>query len=64
MIQQPHEHRRPEVADFQGKTVKRFELDADNIWRFWFTDGTAFAIQCESSNGIPYMELCDVCIVS
>jgi len=43
-----HEHRRPEKkSDFEGKTILRFEADADNIWRFWFTDGTAFAVQCE-----------------
>ena len=42
--------------------IDRFEPDADNVWRIWFTDGTAFAIQCETDNGIPYMELCDVCV--
>lgn len=58
-----HEHRRPEKSDFEGKTVSRFEPDADNVWRIWFTDGTAFAIQSESSSaGIGYMELCDVCV--
>jgi hypothetical protein len=59
-----HEHRRPEKVDFEGKTVKRFEPDADNVWRIWFTDGTAFAIQCETTEGIGYMELCDVCVDS
>lgn len=57
-----HEHRNPEKSDFEGKTVARFEPDADNVWRFWFTDGTAFAIQSESTNGIGYMELCNVCV--
>lgn len=57
-----HEHRAPEKGDFEGKTVLRFSPDADNIWRFWFTDGTSFAVQCESTDGIPYMELCDACV--
>lgn len=59
-----HTHRRPEPSDFEGKTVLRFECDADNIWRIWWTDGTAFAIQCEifGPYSIPGMELCDVCI--
>ncbi len=58
-----HEHREATKADFEGKTIARFEPDADNVWRFWFTDGSAFAIQCESSpEGIGYMELCDVCL--
>lgn len=56
-----HIHRRPKKADFEGKTVKRFICSADNIWRIVFTDGSRFAIQCETDNGIPYMELCDVC---
>lgn len=59
-----HEHRRPEKEDFEGKTITRFEPDADNVWRFWFTDGTAFAVQSESNDGIGYMELCDVCVGS
>lgn len=58
-----HIHRRPTKSDFVGKTVARFEPDADNIWRLWFTDGTAFAIQCEiGSFGIPYMEVCNACV--
>lgn len=57
-----HRHRRARKADFEGKTVLKFRPSADNIWRIWFTDGSAFAIQAESLTGIPYMELCDVCI--
>lgn len=57
-----HEHRRADKSDFEVKTVARFEPDADNVWRFWFTDGTAFAIQCESAGGVAYMELCNVCV--
>jgi hypothetical protein len=56
-------HRRPEMLDFVGKTVRRFEYVADNVWRIWWTDGTAFAIQCEVFGpfGLPGMEICDVC---
>ena len=58
-----HEHRRPTKRDFEGKTIKRFVRTADNVWRFWFTDGTAFAIQSEIFHpGIACMEVCDVCI--
>lgn len=59
-----HEHRLATPADFEGKTIARFEAEACNVWRFWFTDGTAFAIQCETFGPyhLPGMELCDVCI--
>lgn len=57
-----HEHRRPKKKDFEGKTVKRFVCSADNIWKFWFTDGTFFAVQSDLHHGIAIMELCDVCI--
>lgn len=58
-----HVHRRPCKRDFEGKTIHRFKADADNVWRIWFTDGTAFAIQCDTfgPHGVPGMELCDVC---
>lgn len=62
--QRDHVHRKPRRRDFEGKTVAKFRSDADNVWRIWFTDGTAFAIQCDmsfGSYGIPFMELCDVC---
>lgn len=57
-----HQHRRPRKRDFEGKTVTRFVRTADNIWRFWFSDGTSFAIQSETHYGAAIMELCDVCI--
>lgn len=57
-----HEHRRPHSSDFEGKTITLFECECDNIWRIWFDDGTAFAIQCDTTaNGIAFMELCDEC---
>lgn len=57
-----HQHRHPEKRDFEVKTIARFEPDADNIWRFWFTDGTSFAVQAEASDGLPYMEICEECV--
>lgn len=57
-----HEHRRPKKTDFEGKTVKRFTRTADNLWKFSFTDGSSFAIQCEAERGLSYMEICEVCI--
>ena len=58
-----HIHRRPRKRDFEGKTIGRFERSADNMWRIWFTDGTAFAIQSDSFGpyGLACMELCEVC---
>jgi len=60
-----HVHRRPKKQDFEGKTVKRFERTADNVWRLWFTDGTAFAIETEITGSmcpIPFMRICDLCV--
>ena len=57
-----HQHRRPTKRDFEGKTVKRFIRTADNVYKFWFTDGTAFAIQSDLHHGLAIMELCSVCI--
>ena len=57
-----HIHRRPKKKDFEGKTIKRFQRSADNIWRFWFDDGTAFAIQSDLFHGLACMEICDQCV--
>jgi hypothetical protein len=57
-----HRHRRPRKKDFEGKTIKRFVRTADNIWKFWFLDGSSFAIQSDLHYGLAVMELCDVCI--
>jgi hypothetical protein len=60
-----HVHRRPRKKDFEGKTIRRFVRTADNIWKFYFTDGTSLAIQSETFGFGPYplacMEICDVC---
>lgn len=60
--QAEHVHRRPLKRDFEGKTVKRFVRSADNVWRLWFTDGTAFAIQSDLFSGLACMEICDQCV--
>lgn len=57
-----HVHRRPKKKDFEGKTITKFQGGAANIWKFWFSDGTSFAIQSELFYGIPCMELCEVCV--
>lgn len=57
-----HEHRRPIRRDFEGKTIKRFRRTADDVWRFWFTDGTSFAIQSDLFHGLACMELCETCV--
>jgi hypothetical protein len=51
--QTAHKHRRPTKRDFEGKTIKRFSRTADNIWRFWFTDGSSFAIHVLSVRREP-----------
>lgn len=56
-----HQHRRPNKADFEGKTIRRFIRSADNIWRFQFTDGSRLAIQSDLFHGLPIMELCEAC---
>jgi hypothetical protein len=63
-ISDDHIHRRPTKRDFQGKTIKRFVRSADNLWKFWFTDGSAFAIQSDNfgAYGLACMEVCDQCV--
>jgi len=39
--------RRPRKKDFEGKTIKRFKRDADNVWHFEFTDGTKIEVWSE-----------------
>jgi hypothetical protein len=53
-------HRRARKSDFQGKTIERFDNRADNIWRFYFTDGTSVAVETEDF----YMVVCDECLPS
>lgn len=56
-----HVHRRPTKRDFEGRTVKRFVRSADNIWKFYFTEGPPLAIQSDLFSGLACMEVCNVC---
>lgn len=40
-------HRSPRPSDFVGKTVTRVDFRATNLLRFYFTDGTAIALEHE-----------------
>ena len=52
-------HRDLDPKDFEGKTIKRADFRASNILKFYFTDGTAIAIEAESDFT---MVACDVCV--
>jgi len=62
-VQNNHRHYQAHPEDFQGKTVERFECDAMNAWKIFFTDGTAVAIEAEITGmyGLPGMTLCNTC---
>lgn len=51
-------HRDATAEDFIGKTIVAVNVEAANIWRFWFSDGTAFAVETEGDG----MIICDECI--
>jgi hypothetical protein len=56
-------HRNPKPRDFVGKTIKRIDTRAVNVWRFFFTDGTAIAIEVEAVGlGLSGMVVCDACV--
>lgn len=40
-------HRDLEASDFEGKTIKRANVEAVNILRLEFTDGTKLVIETE-----------------
>lgn len=49
--------------DFEGKTIARLEASCVNVIRFFFTDGTAIAIEVDAVGiGIYGMVQCDVCV--
>lgn len=58
-----HRHHEPRPEDLVGKTIARFECDAVNVWRLFFTDGTAVAIEAETMGlyHVAGMTLCDTC---
>jgi len=48
--------------DFAGKTIKYIDARAVNFVRFFFTDGTALAIEVESVGpGLTGMVVCSEC---
>lgn len=51
-------HRDLDPKDFVGKTIKKVDFRAVNVIRFFFTDGTAIAIETENHAMIA----CDVCV--
>jgi len=62
-VSERHIHRRPKKKDFERKTIRVFTLEADNIWKFEFTDGSRLAIQSDSFGycGVACMALCEEC---
>ncbi len=52
-------------SDFVGKTIKRVDTSACNIWRFFFTDGSAIAIEADlfwtPAGSLPQMQVCEEC---
>ena len=59
--------RDPRKSDFVGKTIKRVDTKSCNIWRFFFTDGTAIAIEADTmwtgAGDLPVMQVCEECAV-
>jgi hypothetical protein len=56
--------RDPKKTDFVGKTITRIDTRACNVWRFYFADGTAIAIEADLQYpGIPVMQVCEECAV-
>jgi hypothetical protein len=50
-------HRLLRRKDFEGKTIRRVDVRAVNIIRFYFTDGSSIAIEHERDG----MVACDAC---
>jgi hypothetical protein len=58
-----HDLIKDRYKDFVGKTVARVDAEAVNIATFFFTDGTAVAIETEHiTHGIHGMIVCDECV--
>jgi hypothetical protein len=55
-------HRLIKASDFVGKTISRIDAKCVNVTRFWFTDGTAVAIEVDAVGpGIYGMVSCEEC---
>lgn len=54
--------RRPRRADFVGKTIDRIDTRACNVWRLFFADGSAIAIEVAAvAPGVYGMLVCEEC---
>lgn len=59
--------RDPIRSDFLGKKIIDWDFGASNVWRFFFDDGTAIAIEADvfstQYGGIPVMQVCVECAI-
>lgn len=57
--------RDPVDSDFVGKTIEKIDTESANVWRFYFADGSAIAIEADVQwtpyGGIPVMQVCEEC---
>lgn len=54
--------RDPHPADFVGKTIDHIDTGACNVWKFFFSDGSAIAIEADVwGPGLPIMQVCEKC---
>jgi hypothetical protein len=51
----------PRPVDFEGKTISRFEMVKAHECRFFFTDGTAFAVRSGMKDGQLVMRIVERC---
>ena len=52
----------PCKTDFVGRTIKRVDSGACNIWRFEFEDGGIVAIEVDAlGHGLYGLTICDEC---
>jgi len=55
-------HRKLKASDFVGKTVAQVDVRAVNIIRFFFTDGSALAVEVDHfGSDLWGMVACDEC---
>lgn len=55
-------HRKVRKEDFIGKTIADVNCKAVNILTFYFTDGTALALEGELFHEIPTIVACEACV--
>ena len=52
----------PRKKDFVGRTIKRVDSSACNIWRFEFEDGGSVALEVDAlGHGLYGLVVCDEC---